>query len=230
VILDGYSRSISLVSDSGEQFRVVYRPAPKAERDYLYWLIKQLSDDAAEFAVYEFVAKHHVESNIPNRMHNWGWKRFSLFNENYPDLFDKLFLAVQGLVVDLSGERWCDVESKWKKNLQDGIILLKTHPKIANRDCVSCEKYWYIEKTGEILRSNSTGELELRDDKAMCRTQTGCPKGTPENSRALNRSNRWALRHYMECKAIGKFPDDPIVSANAVVIEKALSAKAVLNA
>ena len=30
----------------------------------------------------------------------------------------------------------------------------------------------------------------------------------------------WAYRHYMECKAVGRFPDDPIVRRNAGIIRR----------
>src|SRR3954464_6059038 len=46
----------------------------------------------------------------------------------------------------------------------------------------------------------------------------GCPKGTPENPRSLCPENVEAYEHYLECRAIGSFPDDPIVHRNAALI------------
>ena len=46
----------------------------------------------------------------------------------------------------------------------------------------------------------------------------GCPKGTPEAPRSLRPANRAAYRHYCECRAAGRFPDDPIVRRNAAII------------
>lgn len=55
-----------------------------------------------------------------------------------------------------------------------------------------------------------------------CRTSKGCPKGTPENSKALTPDNEQCYQHYCECKAVGQFPDDPIVRRNAAAIEEVL--------
>lgn len=56
----------------------------------------------------------------------------------------------------------------------------------------------------------------------MCRRQEGCPKGTPEQSKALNESNQRCYEHYRECNAVGKFPSDPIVTRNAAVIAEVI--------
>lgn len=48
-----------------------------------------------------------------------------------------------------------------------------------------------------------------------CRGGKGCPKGTPENSNALSPKNEEAYQHYLECRAVGQFPDDMIVKKNA---------------
>lgn len=53
---------------------------------------------------------------------------------------------------------------------------------------------------------------------APCRNDKGCPKGTPENPRTLNDQNRRCYEHYKECRAVGQFPDDPVVKQNAAVI------------
>lgn len=53
-----------------------------------------------------------------------------------------------------------------------------------------------------------------------------CPKvpkdAPPEPASAieLNERNWAAYRHYMECRAIGQFPDDPIVRRNAMLIRQ----------
>lgn len=53
-----------------------------------------------------------------------------------------------------------------------------------------------------------------------CRTNQGCPKGTPENSKELSSKNRQAYEHYLQCKAVGKFPEDAIVYRNAGIIRQ----------
>lgn len=105
------------------------------------------------------------------------------------------------------------------------MLLELLHPKVASRDCSHCLLYLYDEETGEPIRSRKKdGSLRLRDSScpAPCRTSKGCPKGTPENSLALNSANREAWEHWKECKAVGSFPDDPIVRQNAAIIEDAL--------
>jgi hypothetical protein len=56
--------------------------------------------------------------------------------------------------------------------------------------------------------------------QAPCRTQRGCPKGTPEKPNSLWPENEQCYQHYQECKAVGSFPDDPIVRRNAAEIRR----------
>jgi hypothetical protein len=47
------------------------------------------------------------------------------------------------------------------------------------------------------------------------------PRGVqarPEHAIELSRRNAQAYWHYLECKATGRFPDDPIVRRNAALI------------
>ena len=106
----------------------------------------------------------------------------------------------------------------------NGVLLQLLHPEVADRDCDHCLKYLYDEKTGEPIKSRKKdGSLRKRDSScpSPCRTSVGCKKGTPENSRALNRTNREAWEHYQECRAVGAFPDDPVVRRNAALIREA---------
>jgi hypothetical protein len=43
----------------------------------------------------------------------------------------------------------------------------------------------------------------------------------PASAVELSPHNAQAYQHYLECRAVGQFPDDPIVRRNAVVIRKA---------
>ena len=47
-----------------------------------------------------------------------------------------------------------------------------------------------------------------------------CPKIDPDSGVELNEANRQAYEHYLECRAVGSFPDDPIVKHNAKVIRQ----------
>lgn len=55
-----------------------------------------------------------------------------------------------------------------------------------------------------------------------CRTDEGCPKGTPENPLSLSEKNQRAYRHFERCRAVGKFPEDSQVEENARIIDSTL--------
>lgn len=104
-------------------------------------------------------------------------------------------------------------------------MLELLHPLVASRDCDHCQLYLYDEKTGMPIPSRKKdGSLRKRDSSCPppCRTSVGCKKGTPENSLALNDTNRQAWEHWKECKAVGSFPDDPVVRQNAAAIDEAM--------
>lgn len=45
-----------------------------------------------------------------------------------------------------------------------------------------------------------------------------CAKVSPEAGHELNERNTLAYLHYMECRATGSFPDDPVVRYHAAII------------
>ena len=219
MINDGYSRHVLLGSGERE-FNVWYRPAVRNDVLAFRRTVSKLNRAASEMITYEFVGSRIVVSDIPNTQMS-PWRQMKLFDENYPKLFEKLLAVVEGVLPDSSGETWTIIEEAWKQNLRDGINLLRTNLSIAKRSCSDCQKYWY-KADGTILIENSTGKKKLREDVPPCRTNIGCPKGTPENQKTLNAANTLAVQHYLECDATGLFPDDQIVKSNAVVIAKAL--------
>ncbi len=93
------------------------------------------------------------------------------------------------------------------------------HPDVAFRDCQHCLKYIYDEKTGEAREHRGDFVERLPTVPAPCRRE-GCPKGTPENPKVLSNKNMLAYQHWKECKAVGQFPDDPIVRQNAAIIQE----------
>lgn len=100
--------------------------------------------------------------------------------------------------------------------------LVILHPEVAYRDCTDCEAFVYDEKTGKKLERQGKPVPRPRGTKAPCRLrENGCAKGTPENSRTLTEANWQAYQHYSECRAVGQFPDDPIVRRNAAIIREA---------
>lgn len=112
------------------------------------------------------------------------------------------------------------------QNLYDGVILELTQPQFAKRDCSDCKKWWYDDDTGKVVMKGGKPLLRPADSVLLCQTEAGCPKGTPENSKALSPRNRMAWNHFRDCAAVGQFPDDPIVRRNARVIRSAMAVAA----
>jgi hypothetical protein len=104
------------------------------------------------------------------------------------------------------------------------VILELYHPLVANRNCQHCQEYLYREDTGEVDMDRKFAVPQpIKRPEVMpppCRTNQGCPKGTPENSKELSNKNRLAYDHYLQCKAVGKFPEDAIVYRNAGIIRQ----------
>jgi hypothetical protein len=99
------------------------------------------------------------------------------------------------------------------------VRLILFHPTVAYRDCGHCQKYQYDEDKGRpIEHPKGSGKYVKRHAKLPCETSTGCAKGTPDNQLSLSQRNQQAYLHYRQCKAVGDFPDDPIVRQNAGLI------------
>jgi hypothetical protein len=106
-----------------------------------------------------------------------------------------------------------------------GVGLILNHPRVAYRDCDHCQKYLYDEDTG-LVELGRDGQPEMRYDACppRCRLPVDergrslCPKGTPENPRSLLPIMEQCYQHYRECRAVGSFPDDPLVRRNAAAI------------
>lgn len=81
----------------------------------------------------------------------------------------------------------------------------------------------YNHETGKKLL-NSQGQPYPRPKGGKgppCMTSPkACPKVSPTAGVELNETNKQAYQHYLECKAVGDFPDDPIVRQNAGIIRQ----------
>jgi hypothetical protein len=217
VILDGYSRHAIIAPG----ISVWFRPITSLERRFFRYTMQHLSSQTVISARYRFVSDHLVSSmnDIEEQ-----WATVARFGVDRPTEFERLWRVVQGLLPDSRGRRWDEDEAVWKRNLAEGIQLKRTNQKLASRSCESCQEFWYSEETGDPILSNSTLLPMLRVSPPPCRMPgVGCPKGDPENQRTLNSANGLALSHYLNCAAVGIFPQDSIVSQNAKVIAKALS-------
>lgn len=100
------------------------------------------------------------------------------------------------------------------------------HPAFADRSCDECEKYLYDEK-GYLVTRRGNGNIPLPQVRPAgvptpCAVCPKIPAGEPTKDRSkaieLTPDNALAFSHYRECKAVGRFPDDPLVSRDAAII------------
>lgn len=98
------------------------------------------------------------------------------------------------------------------------------NPKVATRSCEDCQRWRYNEETGRIIRDFYGNPVaRYKGEKLPCNFveadgSTACPKGTPDADVALWPHNLAAYEHYKRCKAVGRFPADSIIEANAAII------------
>ncbi len=103
------------------------------------------------------------------------------------------------------------------------MTLLLFHPQVAAINCVDCQQVVYNLETGDLQEMNGRPQRVPRSPRnpAPCRLgKDRCPKGSPEAGRELSTRNWRAYEHYQRCRAVGRFPHDPIVEQNAAIIRK----------
>ncbi len=111
------------------------------------------------------------------------------------------------------------------RRLSAGIQLALLHPEVADRDCADCQLHIYDESTGR--RTLHRGQPIRRPPGTFPPCQTphvGCPRGTPQESQSLSPEHLQAWLFDLACRATGRYPADPHVARNAVVIRAAESA------
>lgn len=101
-------------------------------------------------------------------------------------------------------------------------MLRKRHPEISERSCAVCEAFVFSDE-GDLKRGRDGAPIPRPAGTfAPCRYGQGrCPKGTPENSRALSEKNRLMYDFVKECDAAGDKIEDPIARTCARVIAEA---------
>ena len=209
-IFDGYSRRLTL-PDHG--LRIIYRPAALEHERRRFRYDADFLRSAR--VVSEWIAGHIVGSD--SEMGNLELVR-SL--EGDAMTYRQLFLTVQGMLPDDSGEAWKDVEASLAENLRNGVELELLNLLLARRSCEDCQRDWYDEKTGLVILRN-TGEPMARFGPTPCQVD-GCLKGTPENQKSLSKQNKWCWRHFRDCEAVAQFPDDSLVKRNALIIRRVM--------
>ena len=105
-----------------------------------------------------------------------------------------------------------------------GVRLILVHPKIARLSCQDCIRYLTVD--GEIIRKPALVGLPMVRPPGSPTPCYKCPKipvGTPPipaNAVEISPKNRLAWLFDCECRAVGKWPDDPIVRRNAAIIRQ----------
>lgn len=89
---------------------------------------------------------------------------------------------------------------------------------MATRSCGDCITTIYDETTGKPRLMPDDKPFPRPHGSALpCR---GCAKGPIPFVKGLSLANRRAYLHYLECKAVGQFPDDPIVRRTALIVSQ----------
>lgn len=97
--------------------------------------------------------------------------------------------------------------------------MLKNNPPLYARSCKVCLQFMFDEKTGKKVMRR--GAPMPRSPGSVPCVVGKCDRGHPDAPNVLTRANLQAYEHYLECKATGTFPDDPIVRRNAAMIRMA---------
>jgi len=98
-----------------------------------------------------------------------------------------------------------------------GVLLLMQHPDIAQRDCEECRQFVFDERTNKKQYYHGNAVRRPPGSVPSCHFNR-CPKGHYDSPNSLRHHNYLAYVHYLECKAIGQFPNDPVVRRNAAII------------
>lgn len=108
-------------------------------------------------------------------------------------------------------------------------MLLLRHPNVAALSCTDCAQWMTNEDWTFTRRRDERGKLTVLQPRRGLRTPCEkCPKvpqDAPEPSARyaveLTERHHATLIHYHRCRAVGQWPDDPIVARNAAAIRRA---------
>lgn len=105
-----------------------------------------------------------------------------------------------------------------------GVRLLLFHPEF-DRTCADCQR-WIYDDDGQVLRRparEGKPVIRLPMQPTPCEKCPKIPKGEvaiAANAVEMTEQNRQAFIHYLECRAVGQWPDDVIVRQNARIIRQ----------
>lgn len=104
--------------------------------------------------------------------------------------------------------------------------LTLAHPLIASRSCSDCKQWMYNEDGTQTERPVGSGQ-PVRRPLGMATPCWSCPKipqgrePCPESALELDERMAKVYQHYRGCKAVGRFPEDDLVTDHARVIGEA---------
>lgn len=202
MIHDGYNQFAEIRAE-GQSVRIEFRPALQHERTDLFGRVSFMQDND--------LADELFQEEIFNRVFSWSIPP--------REMSRALKAAVLKAVL---GQEPRSTERDDAENLTEGLRFQIDHPGMAGVTCEACRTWWMDPTTGEISQRHGEKLLRPAGTKLLCQTNAGCPKGTFENQKGLSAKNQQALRHYLECRATGQFPDDAIVKQNARIIANIL--------
>lgn len=94
---------------------------------------------------------------------------------------------------------------------------MREAPGVATRDCGHCLTTLYDRHDRPWLDAEGKERPRPPGTRPNCKA---CPKGPTPFVKGLSERNTLVYLHYLECKAVGDFPDDPIVKRNARIISE----------
>ena len=100
-------------------------------------------------------------------------------------------------------------------NLKSGMRLMLNNPRLALRTCELCQKWWFDQDTGTIVRIGGQNLERPEHVATACQTSRGCERGTPESLLAFTPKNQKAFDHWMNWRHVGcPNPQDAILRRN----------------
>lgn len=127
---------------------------------------------------------------------------------------DPEFIRAMKLIV---GSGRLAEERQDARNIYEGTRLKLLYPHLSRNTCEHCLKWWFDPVSGETYTQDKNPLERMPEEELLCRT-VGCPLGSPEKRRAFTEKNQRAFEFDLHCRAIGQWPDDPIVKRNAYLI------------
>jgi hypothetical protein len=199
-----------------------YRPMLWHDRRTLRTRLRRFAgEESAGFRA----AEEAVIRELSRRLLSWtlldrSGRLAPITDETVRTIEPHLLASVASIVLGLQpGEE--ERSAAAERNLVRGVRLLLVAPHLAARDCRDCETFVYDETTGRRARQGGRPIPRPAGAAPPCRwPHVGCPKGTPECPNTLSAENEAAYRFHEECRAVGKFPDDPIVGRHAALIAR----------